>query len=481
MKPRGGYNVNLIGAPAGGVEKLAPPEKLCIPLSSRKLNFSELRVADGDSVDSGQAMAVDPEAFSVPLLAPCGGTVHLAQLDGHIVIDNLNCPPDPTHDPDVPAHVPYDPGQVAEKCRKLVELGAWQFVSNARTQRIADPQSTPTAVIVSTVHLEPFVARGSAICADNVNELVRGLEHLQSLLEYQAIHLVLPNVELELARSIQEIIRGHAWLKLSEVPLQMRYPFDNQTLLARHLGLFTEGDETVWFLPAEGVIAFDSTLTYSRPCTSRIISLAGPAVKEPMHLEVSVGYPIDKIVAGRLRRDDNVRVVNGGILTGTEITEDQAGIDVECSGLTVLEEPTVREMFGWLRPGGDRRSYSKCFTSALKGESAENLSTSLRGEGRPCVACGQCVSVCPAGIMPNAIHKYLFSDELEQAQRLRTDLCVECGLCSYICPSKLDLYDELVHAKVRIAEELAPPADQQEEQEEQEVPVTGENQKEDEA
>ncbi|MBC8874224.1 MAG: hypothetical protein H8E44_32695 [Planctomycetes bacterium] len=475
MKPRGGYNVNLIGAPAGGVEKLAPPEKLCIPLSSRKLNFSELRVADGDSVDSGQAMAVDPEAFSVPLLAPCGGTVHLAQLDGHIVIDNLNCPPDPTHDPDVPAHVPYDPGHAAEKCRKLVELGAWQFVSNARTQRIADPQSTPTAVIVSTVHLEPFVARGSAICAGNLNELVRGLEHLQSLLEYQAIHLVLPNVELELARSIQEIIRGHAWLKLSEVPLQMRYPFDNQTLLARHLGLFTEGDETVWFLPAEGVIAFDSTLTYSRPCTSRIISLAGPAVKEPMHLEVQVGYPIDKIVAGRLTRDENVRVVNGGILTGVEITDRQAGIDTECSGLTVLEEPAVREMFGWLRPGGDRRSYSKCFTSTLKKAFAEKLSTSLRGEGRPCVACGQCVTVCPAGIMPNAIHKYLFSDELEQAQRLRTDLCVECGLCSYICPSKLDLYDELVHAKVRIAEELAPLPEEQEEQ------ADGENQKEDEA
>ncbi|MDP6543551.1 MAG: 4Fe-4S dicluster domain-containing protein [Phycisphaerae bacterium] len=478
MKPRGGYNVNLIGGPATTVEKLAPPEKLCIPLHSKNLNFTELRVSDGDSVTSGQTLAVDPEAFSVPLLASCGGTVKLSQLDGHIVIENLSCPPDPTDDPDVPAHVSYDPSQVAEKCRKLLDLGAWQFVSNARTQRVADPQGTPSAVIVSTVHLEPFVARGSAICADNVNELVRGLEHLQSLLEYQAIHLVLPNVELELAQNIQEIIRGHAWLKLSEVPLQMRYPFDNQTLLARHLGLFVEGDETVWYLPVEGVIAFDGALTYGRPCTNRIISLAGPAVKEPTHLEVRVGYPIDKLLAGRLEPADNVRVVNGGILTGREITEDQAGIDVECSGLTALEEPTVREMFGWLRPGGDRRSYSKCFTSSLKGEFAERLSTSLRGEGRPCVACGQCVSVCPAGIMPNAIHKYLFSDELEQAQRMRTDLCVECGLCSYICPSKLDLYDELVRAKVRIDEELGPPPGQQEEQEEQ---ATDESQQEDEA
>jgi len=173
-----------------------------------------------------------------------------------------------------------------------------------------------------------------------------------------------------------------------------------------------------------------------------------------------------------------VRLVNGGILTGVEISDKQMGIDTECSGLTVLEEPTVREMFGWLRPGGDRRSYSKCFTSTLQKTFEERLSTSLRGEQRPCVACGQCVTVCPVGIMPNAIYKYLFSDELEQAQRLRTDLCVECGLCSYVCPSKIDLSDELARAKVRIAEELGPAPGKQTEQKEQ---TPTENQEEGEA
>ncbi len=311
------------------------------------------------------------------------------------------------------------------------------------------------------MHLEPFVAHGGAICKNKVDELVRGLEHLQSLLEYQAINLVLPDLKNEWAHQVQESICGHAWLNLSEVPLQMRYPFDNQTLLARHLELFTEGDETVWFIPAAGILAFDGALTYQQPHTTRIISLAGPAVKEPKHLEVQIGYPIDQILSGRLTRDEDVRVINGGILTGVQITAEQTGVDLECSGITVLETPTVREMFGWLRPGADRRSFSKCFTSVLKGSFEENLSTSLRGEGRPCVACGHCVTVCPAGIMPNLIHKYLFSDELELAQKLRTDLCVECGLCSYVCLSKIDLYDQMVRAKVQIAEELGQPEEEQ--------------------
>ncbi|MBT3199991.1 MAG: hypothetical protein HN350_08735 [Phycisphaerales bacterium] len=461
MKPRGGYNVNPIGGPSLDIEKLAPPKMLCIPLSSKHLTFSELSVADGDTVTCGQTLAVDPESFSVPLIASCGGVVSLTKLDGHIVIENLSCPSDPAPTPEVPLHAPYDAGHAAENRQKLLELGAWRFVSNARTHKVADPEGKPSAVIVSIVHLEPFVAHGGAICKDKVDELVRGMEHLQSLLEYQTIHLVMPDVKNALAQKIQETIRGHAWLKLSEVPLQMRYPFDNQTLLARHLGLFDKGGETVWYIPAAGVLAFDNALSYGQPTTTSRISLAGPVVKEPKHLEVKIGHPIADILDGRLNRDQDVRVINGGILTGVQIPAEQTGVGVECSGITVLETPTVREMFGWLRPGADRRSFSKCFLSALKGTFKENLSTSLRGEGRPCVSCGHCVEVCPAGIMPNLIHKYLFSDELELAQKLRTDLCVECGLCSYVCLSKIDLYDQMARAKVQIAEELGQPEDQQ--------------------
>ena len=56
--------------------------------------------------------------------------------------------------------------------------------------------------------------------------------------------------------------------------------------------------------------------------------------------------------------------------------------------------------------------------------------------------------------MPYLIHKYLYQDELEEAERLRTDLCVKCGLCSYVCPSKIELRKQLVEAQERIQLEL---------------------------
>jgi len=141
-------------------------------------------------------------------------------------------------------------------------------------------------------------------------------------------------------------------------------------------------------------------------------------------------------------------------MTGETLDESRKGIDAECNGLTVLPEHTEREFLGFARPGADRRSYSACFLSSLRRPFPERLTTALRGELRPCVSCGFCEEVCPARIMPHLIHRCLYQDDIEEAERARVDLCVRCGLCSYVCPSKIELRTEMITAQDRIAEEL---------------------------
>ena len=128
-----------------------------------------------------------------------------------------------------------------------------------------------------------------------------------------------------------------------------------------------------------------------------------------------------------------VKVINGGILTGQPTDAKTLGLDTECRGITVLPEPGDREFLGFARPGWGRRSYSKCFLSSLRGKFSERLTTTMRGEDRPCISCNFCEEVCPAGIMPHLIHKYLYRDLIEEADQARVDLCVECGLCSFVC------------------------------------------------
>lgn len=451
LNPKGGYNVLLEGRPSKRIEELPEPDVLYLPLVSRRFTFSEVLVREGERVAAGQVLARDPDRFSLPLLAPQSGSVRLKAAENHIVLENLAASPQRVHVADErPSHAPRESLSVGEKREKLLALGAWQFLYDAHTGELPDPSGTPRAVLVSTVALDPFVARGDVQLRERLAAFARGLEHLQSLLEYQPIYLVMPDVHSALASEVREMTRGHAWVQRVEIPL--RYGMDSLSVLARRLGLMRDPQQPVWALRTEGVFAIDNVLTFSLPCTERIVSVGGPAVESPVHVKAMPGYPLKAILERRVT-DKPTRVINGGVLTGEAVGPDQLGLDVECAGLTVVPDYVERELLAFVRPGWNRRSYSKCYMSSLREPFAERPTTGLRGERRACISCNACEEVCPARIMPHLIHKYLYQGALDLAERARVDLCVECGLCSFVCPSKIELRQQFADAKEQIRRE----------------------------
>ncbi|UCF14715.1 MAG: 4Fe-4S dicluster domain-containing protein [Phycisphaerales bacterium] len=450
MRFRGGHNVLLKGRPDSAIKVMPEPKVLYLPLRSERYTFSEIQVKEGEKVKGGDMLAKDPENYGIPLLAPRAGTVRLDAAENHIVLEDvaqLEERADMVEEE--MQHIEKEMGVAGIKRYKLLALGAWQSFCDAFTSELPDPLGTPQAIIVSTLSMEPFVARGDVQLSRRLLNFTRGLEQLQSLLEYQPMYLAMPNITSEFANLIRNQIRGYAWVKMLEIPLT--YPYDNFAILARRLDL-KASNGPVWAVRTEGILAVDRALTQTKPCTVRILSIGGTGVPTPTHLKIVPGYPIQSI-RGQHVFEPSARVLNGGIFTGNILSEGTLGVDVECRGLTVLPEQKEREFLGFIRPGWDRDSYSGCFLSSLRKDFRERLTTALRGEGRPCVACNYCEEVCPAGIMPYLIHKYLYADLIEEAEQARIDLCIECGLCSYVCPSKIDLRTQLVEAKALIAKE----------------------------
>jgi len=447
---RGGYNILLKGKPASAVSAMPEPKVLYLPLRSERFTFTDIRVKNGQKVTGGDVLASDPDNYAVPLLAPRTGTVRLKAVEGHIVLEDAAQLEERADIAEKEmSHVERQMGAAGIKRYKLLSLGAWQFFYDAFTGALPDPLGTPQAVIVSTLSLEPFLARGDVQLHKRLLNFTRGLEHLQSLLEYQPIYLVMPNISSEFANLIRNQIRGYASVKMLEIPL--KYPYDHFEILARRLNLKRSGDP-VWAVRTEGVLAVDRALTLTKPCTVRIVSIGGMGVNMPTHMKVMPGYPIQKI------KDKHVfepaaRVINGGILTGEILPAETLGVDTECRGITVLRELEEREFLGFIRPGWSRHCYADCYLSSLRKKFSEQLNTGIRGELRPCISCNYCEEVCPAGIMPYLIHKYLYADLIEEAEQARVDLCIECGLCSYVCPSKIDLRKELIDAKALIEKE----------------------------
>ena len=462
MKFRGGHNILLSGRPEAVVRVMPEPEVLYLPLRSRRFLFSEVVVKDGQRVNNGDTLAKDPDNYGVPLLSPRAGVVRLNKDENHIVLEEIA-----KHEEHVDmakeelSHIEQEMGAVGTKRYRLHILGAWQFFYDAYTGALPDPLGTPQAIIVSTVSLEPFAARGDAQLQKRLSNFTRGLEQLQSLLEYQPIYLVMPDIKSEFANLIRNHIRGHAWAKMVEIPLI--YPYDDFAILARKLGL-KRSEGPIWAVRTEGVLAVDRALTLEKSCLVRIISIGGIGVNSPTHIKVMPGYPIKKIQETYVF-EPAARMINGGILTGDLLGTERLGIDTECRGITILPELKDREFLGFIRPGWDRSCYAACYLSSLREKFRERLTTGIRGEGRPCISCNFCEEVCPADITPHLIHKYLYRDLIEEAEQARVDLCVECGLCSFVCPSKIDLRKQLIDAKALIAKEKEEIRQEQERQE----------------
>ena len=431
------------------LRKVPLPDVLYLPLQGNSCNFSNLCVQFGQRVTLGDVLAKDPANHDVPLLAPCCGKVNLDKTPGHITLEEVSNDDarSYTYHDDL-EHIHRKMGSAGLKRYKLLNLGAWEFVKEAYTGRVPNPLSTPQAVIVSTLHLEPFLVRGDVLLREHLKQFTRGLEHLQSLLEYQPIYLAFPKVKTDFAIRIKEKIRGYAWVKLIEVPL--KYPYDNFEILSRHLG-HKRGSEPIWSLDVEAVLAIDTALTTSRPCTERVISVGGPGAAETLHLSLMVGHPLSAI------RDayamENTIAVEGGMLTGRLLPDDMKGTSSGCKGITFIPKLQSREFLGWLRPGFDRQSYSNCFMSSLCSVFPEHMTNAVRGELRPCVSCGFCEKVCPAGIMPHRLHKLIYQDDIDAVEQFRIDLCVECGLCSFVCPSKIELMRQFQEMKETIKAE----------------------------
>jgi Na(+)-translocating NADH:ubiquinone oxidoreductase A subunit len=471
MKIKGGYNILLKGRPDGTIKSLLAPSEYFLPLKSRRFVFSNINVKDGQTVEPGDILATDPENFDVPLLAPANGSVNTTELEGHIVLKHLTEAKDVSPTKREHPHIASEAGASESKRSKLMSLGAWQYFYDAFSDKLPDPTGTPQAIIVSILSLEPFLPRGDVQLKNSLFQFTRGLEHLQSLLEYQPIYLVVPDIRSEFAMLVHEHIRGYAWTKLVEVPLV--YPNDNFTVIARKLGL-KNNESPVWALRTEGILAVDGALTLNKPCLQKTITISGIGVNSPTHLTTVAGYPIKSII-DKYISSPSARIINGGLLTGTTIDDSTKGLDAECSGLTVIPELEEREFLGFVRPGWDRRSYSGCFLSSLRKSFKERLTTAVRGEDRPCVSCNYCEEVCPAGIMPHLIHKSLYKGTFEDAAEVRVDLCVECGLCSYVCPSKIELTNQFVESKQLMEKEKQDILREQQLKEEQELKEAQEN------
>ena len=387
----------------------------------------EPKVKVGDLVKIGDVIA-DSDAFlSVPVHASISGKVTDIKPYFHpsgikttaIFVENDN-------QYDVSENIkPYDINSMSkEEILKAIKNSGVVGMGGAGFPvfvKLSPPEEKKvTHLIINAAECEPYLTSDHRRLLEQGEKVVRGLKICPGLFGlnkgYIGIEANKPDAIAALKALNDE--------KIEIVPLRTKYPQGSE----KHLIKAVSGREVPsGGLPVDvGAIVMNVDTAYQiaetfetgMPLISRIITVAGDAVKNPCNLEVRLGTPFSFVFenAGGFLCEPK-KVLNGGPMMGIAQYS--------------LEAPTIKT------------------TSALLAltEVAE-----VYNPNTPCIRCGRCTLHCPMHLMPLYLSKYSKEDNLEMCEKYHILDCIECGLCSYQCPAQQGLVQNIRIGKQKVLE-----------------------------
>lgn len=430
VSTRGGHTFVFAGAPSAEVETSPAPTQLWLPRRHRFVEFSELQVAEGDTVIAGQVLARGGEETDFPLLAPQAGQV--TAIDEHVIglrVSGGGNWAEPVFD-----KLAWRNAAAADIGARIRDAGLWPTLHVAPAGEIPwrypEDDHTPEFIVVGAAKGEPFMPDPQLVLDGREAQLGEAIDILKKVSGAARAYLVLAPDTPAPALTDVEIVR-----------IPNVAPNDHVLV---HCDAIGRG-ATAWGVQLQDALAIRDAVVDGRLPTERLIALGGSLVREPKHLRVKVGTPLAELTRDRLA-DGEARVIHGGLLTGTNGDPARTGIAPWARAVNVIPVPQDREFLWFFKPGVDSDSYMGAFLSSLFPARPRTSHAGLRGERRFCVNCTACQWVCPVHLVPNILWKQVTHDLVDEAATMGLNRCVECGLCTYVCPSKIELAEAFVTA-----------------------------------
>jgi Na+-transporting NADH:ubiquinone oxidoreductase subunit A len=388
-------------------------------------------VSEGESVKLGQALFTDKKNPGVLFTSPGAGIVkaiHRGEKRAllSVVIELKGA-----------AKVSFDHYKesdllnlTAEQVKQnLVASGLWTTLRTRPYGKTPAIDSTPSAIFVTAIDTRPLAADPAVIIRARSNDFNNGLTVLANLTAGKLYVCKATGVDMPVANvaTVAEFSGPHpAGLPSTHIHL----------LDAVNINKF------VWHLDYQAVIAIGALFTTGKLNVERVISLAGPTVKNPRLIRTRVGANTDDLVAGELLDDVESRVISGSVFYGHTASDWSAYLGCYSNQVSALQEGRAREFFGWIVPGKDKYSALNVYTSSVdrKDHRLFPLTTDKNGSNRAIVPVGAYETVMPLDILATPLLKALIIGDSDQAQLLG---CLELdeedvSLFTFVDPGKHD-------------------------------------------
>lgn len=401
-----------------------------------------MMVQVGDKVAKGQVLFEDKKNPGVMFTAPASGTIAEINRGAKRVLQSVVISIEGDEQITFDKYDADNLGSLErEKVQEqLVKSGLWTAIRTRPFSKIPAVGSTPKSIFISAMDTNPLAANPEVVIAENANDFVNGLSVLSTLTDGQVHVGKAPGSNVPTGDATTNDFAGP-------------HPAG---LVGTHIHFVDSAGagKTIWHVGYQDVIAIGKLFTTGEIDSSRVVSLAGPAAKNPRLIRTSVGAYTDELVQGETK-DGDIRVVSGSVLHGSHAHGVHAYLGRYHYQVTLLNEDREKVFLGWLKPGSDMHSITRAYMAHLNPKRLFNMTTNTNGSDRAMVPIGNYERVMPLDVLPTLLLRDMLSGDTDGAQAMG---CLELdeedlALCSYVCPGKYNYGEVLRECLTKIEKE----------------------------
>lgn len=444
---RGGYRFNNFqGQPETFIEESFVPKLVKIPLIQRFGSEPDCLVKVGDKVSAGQIIARNDQNISSPIHATINGIVSDIKRENHL---GQSCSVVTIKGNGTSEYEKLSSEDIEEKLylSGVTSLG-YSGIPSRFNSSIIKPNEVENIIIYMS-DADPFNISPELVFSNrSIENLYDGIDIIHKIMPNAIIYIATSRKYKNLLYGLEDQLNVHDWLKHRF--LKSKYPQDYEAMLVQIVlgqrfpyGYSSANIGTI-ILDFQSVFYIYEAIMENKPFIESTIALCGSAWKTPSVIKVRIGTTLNDLVNSRIKDGIKPRFILNNLLMGTELTDLNIPIDGSFSKIIAIPENNEREFLKFVRLGFKRDSYSRTFISNFLPLFKKEFETNKHGEERPCVSCNYCEEVCPVGIIPHILSKYIRNSIIDETlANLQIYNCIQCGLCSYVCPSKIPLVQHI--------------------------------------
>jgi Na+-transporting NADH:ubiquinone oxidoreductase subunit A len=386
-----------------------------------------MKVREGDVVKKGQVLFEDKKNPGVVFTAPASGTVTAINRGAKRVLQSVVIK---LEGESQMTFAKYSIEQLANLTveqvkQNLVESGLWTALRTRPFSKIPAIDSKPSSIFVNAMDTNPLAAEPALIIKENAEAFQNGLTVLSRLNEgklfvCKAAGTSIPTIN---ASNVQvEEFSGPHPAGLSGTHIHFLDPVSISKF--------------VWYINYQDVIAIGKLFTTGELYVDRVVSLAGPQVKNPRLVRTRLGANLNELTASELADGEN-RVISGSVLNGHTAVAPVNYLGRYALQVSVIAEGREKEFLGWISPGSNKFSITRTVLGHF-GHKLFKFTSAVNGGHRAMVPIGTYERVMPLDIIPTLLLRDLSAGDTDSAQVLG---CLELdeedlALCTFVCPGK---------------------------------------------